>query len=399
MNEENTQNFMSLKINHNDTLFRLFCESDEIIMNVRDKSNDKEIGEWKSLTMTHILDAGHYEIKMEFSTEVSKQKANLIKNSFQFTIMISSQQFFKDRYLQSQGSALKNCQGNTNFPLGLSKSPQLQTSEHDIVYNYPFMRLSQSTLAQKFEVDSYSFRINETSRFHFQIGTHLFASHVILRLSELKNVGNSYIGKQEFTLNVLDLILSPGDYTLLIEQPQLLRWDFSGFSHFMDWLALYTSDTQEAQKKPTMNMCSLFSLYGRITPVDELNLANGQGEASCKETRNVLPNKLYGSLSETKDGQEFYINSEGTFYQQFDNILIRKTKNSLIIPDFDRIEVSAPHDGLLSILLQYKKKHNEIIVKLFDSHYFTDTAYTPIISHSIEASNDLIEETVTFKMQ
>ena len=81
------------------------------------------------------------------------------------------------------------------------------------------MRLSGQTLAQKYEVDSYSFRINETSRFHFQVGTHLYTSHIILRLSELKNVGNSFIGKQEFTLNVIDVILSPGDYTLLIEQP------------------------------------------------------------------------------------------------------------------------------------------------------------------------------------
>ena len=92
---------MRIKIDNNETMIRMYCESDEIIINIRDKTNDREIGEWRSSSVLHILNAGYYEIKLEFSTESSKQKANLIKNSFQFTIMISSQAFFKDRYLKS----------------------------------------------------------------------------------------------------------------------------------------------------------------------------------------------------------------------------------------------------------------------------------------------------------
>lgn len=46
---------------------------------------------------------------------------------------------------------------------------------------------------------------------------HILTNHVILRLTELKDYGNSYVGKQEFNLNILDIIVGPGDYSLEIE--------------------------------------------------------------------------------------------------------------------------------------------------------------------------------------
>ena len=69
-------------------------------------------------------------------------------------------------------------------------------------------------LRDKFMVDSYAFRVNETSRFHFQIGMHTMVDHVVLRLSELKDYGNSWIGKQEFNLNIIEKIVGAGDYSL-----------------------------------------------------------------------------------------------------------------------------------------------------------------------------------------
>lgn len=87
----------------------------------------------------------------------------------------------------------------------------------DAVYDYPLIRISQDTMASKFLVDSYSFRVNETSRFFLQIGMHLINHHVTISLSELKNYGNSYLAKQEYNINTLDVVLSPGDYAVFIE--------------------------------------------------------------------------------------------------------------------------------------------------------------------------------------
>lgn len=56
-------------------------------------------------------------------------------------------------------------------------------------------------MADRYIVDGYSFRVNETSRFYFSIGMHMVANQVILRLSEMRDYGNSYFGKQEFNLN------------------------------------------------------------------------------------------------------------------------------------------------------------------------------------------------------
>ena len=84
-------------------------------------------------------------------------------------------------------------------------------------YSYPLLRLSGKVLLDRYVVDTYAFRINETTRFYFEIGMHIMTNHVIMRLTELKDYGNSYVGKQEFNLNILDIIVGPGDYSLEIE--------------------------------------------------------------------------------------------------------------------------------------------------------------------------------------
>lgn len=45
----------------------------------------------------------------------------------------------------------------------------------------------------------------------------MIANHLSLTLSDIRNFGNSYVGKQEFNLNVIDIVLSPGDYSLAID--------------------------------------------------------------------------------------------------------------------------------------------------------------------------------------
>lgn len=50
-------------------------------------------------------------------------------------------------------------------------------------------------------------------------------------------------------------------------------------------------------------------------------------QSKC-EIKEVLPYKIYKSESETKSGFEYFVNSDGSFFRQFDNILFRKSKTS-----------------------------------------------------------------------
>lgn len=100
----------------------------------------------------------------------------------------------------------------------------MKLSPNELVYEYPYLRLSADALRDRIMLDSYKFRINETSWFHFAIGMHFFAHQVVLRVTELRDYGNAYLGKQEFNLNIIDVILGPGDYSLEIEQPVTSKW-------------------------------------------------------------------------------------------------------------------------------------------------------------------------------
>jgi hypothetical protein len=58
-----------------------------------------------------------------------------------------------------------NCDKNANFPLALNKKVSDSISELESYYDYPLLRISPETMSTKFLIDSYSFRVNETSRF------------------------------------------------------------------------------------------------------------------------------------------------------------------------------------------------------------------------------------------
>lgn len=117
------------------------------------------------------------------------------------------------------------------------------------------------------------------------------------------------------------------------------------------------------------------------------------------EVREVLPNRIYKSEKETKDGQEFHINNDGIFSHVFQNVLIRKTRNSNKMPEFDRIQFEPVDDGLLFIMLQYKQKANQLIVKLVDTSSGKDSTPESLNTLQTEASNNMIEESFIFKVQ
>jgi hypothetical protein len=46
----------------------------------------------------------------------------------------------------------------------------------EAVYDYPLIRLAPNVMKSKYIIDSYSFRVNETSRFFMTVGMHMIAN-------------------------------------------------------------------------------------------------------------------------------------------------------------------------------------------------------------------------------
>ena len=65
----------------------------------------------------------------------------------------------------------------------------------EIIYDYPFMRLGDSLISYQKDLDRYAFRVNETSRFYMHLGSHQMITSAILRLTDLRDIGSSLIGK------------------------------------------------------------------------------------------------------------------------------------------------------------------------------------------------------------
>ena len=102
-------------------------------------------------------------------------------------------------------------------------------------------------------LQNYNFRINVTSRFYFEVGQHMLTSHVTVQLTALNERGYSIQGKQRGNLNVLDVQVGPGDYTLTLKQPMS-----SGSSFAHD--------------------CGIFSLQGLIEPINMMSAAANSGD-------------------------------------------------------------------------------------------------------------------------
>ncbi len=68
-------------------------------------------------------------------------------------------------------------------------------------------------------MNSYYFRLNETQRFYFEVGSNFLVNHAVLKLSPTQKAFGSYeiFGKQLGNINVIDLDVPAGDYQLTIQ--------------------------------------------------------------------------------------------------------------------------------------------------------------------------------------
>ena len=67
--------------------------------------------------------------------------------------------------------------------------------QNEIAFDYELLRLSDKVLSDKYALDNYKFRVNETSRFFMTLGMHSVAHHLNMRVTELNGYGNQYMGK------------------------------------------------------------------------------------------------------------------------------------------------------------------------------------------------------------
>jgi len=144
----------------------------------------------------------------------------------------------------------RGCTGDANFPLALRQQKQADT--HQLYYNYPLIKVSPSILERSSVLQTYNFRVNVTSRLYFEVGMHMLNSHVTLQLTTLGESGYAIQGKQRGNLNVLDVQVGPGDYSVAIKQVAL----------------------PGSQYVPT---CGLFSLQGLVEPISLMSAAANSG--------------------------------------------------------------------------------------------------------------------------
>jgi hypothetical protein len=86
-----------------------------------------------------------------------------------------------------------------------------------------------------------------------------------LRLTDLQEAGLSYLGRQQFNLNVMDVVVSAGDYALIIEQPDGSPFNSESFGDYESLWDMFIANYQRSSEKE--NLCGLFSLGGRLTPI------------------------------------------------------------------------------------------------------------------------------------
>jgi len=119
---------------------------------------------------------------------------------------------------------------------------QKQTDIHQLFYDYPLIKVDPSVMRSHQVLETYHFRINVTSRLYFEVGMHMLSQHVTLQLSALNEKAYTVQGKQRGNLNVIDIQIGPGDYSVALKQPTMGAAFFEG-------------------------SCGLFSLQGLVEPI------------------------------------------------------------------------------------------------------------------------------------
>jgi hypothetical protein len=154
-------------------------------------------------------------------------------------------------------------------------------------------------------------------------------------------------------LNIIDIQIGPGDYSVALKQPSLSP----GF---------YESS------------CGLFSLQGLVEPIHMMSEKAQSGEIiqkgimeTCSEqasSSDILPMKIHGSEGTARGGGEVHIDATGHFNRKFRNVLFKLNADSISKPETDRINIEILEDSWMHLSFQYREQgFNQIKVTVIDT--------------------------------
>jgi len=209
------ENYISFKVEA-ESYFRMFMERLDLKITLKDVTNSKDIVSGDS-SLYAKLQAGTYRVELAHYTDYAQKVSDAVGSFVWMTISIAKSSYLTNTYLPYHRKKMDTCEENThNWPLALERGKE--SDDWNSIYNYPLLRVSSKTLNTQFVIDSYTFRVNETSRFYGVVGMHFIANWVTLALSDLKGVSNVHLGRQVGNENIIDVIVPPGDYGLVVQQ-------------------------------------------------------------------------------------------------------------------------------------------------------------------------------------
>lgn len=344
-----SQNVIYFTVDEADTLFRIYAEHEGIVVALM--KGDQQIAKMPDITKT--LEKGEYKIQFDLGTDEAKRRAAAVQPEIQISLLLATpkaKQYYKD----SMGPELANhCHRDSNFPLALRQ--QKQADLHQLYYSYPIVKVSEENLQSKMVLQTYHFRVNVTSRLYFEVGMHLINNHVALSMQTLGNTGEVIRGKQRGNLNVMDIQVGPGDYSVAITQ-------------------IGRMGSQAAR-------CGAFSLQGLLEPIDLMSASANSGEIlqrgviQCPEAANgdQLPPKIYGSKSQTRGGGELHVDATGHFMRKFRNLLFKLSREGIATrPEHSYLEITPVENAVLHLAFLFKSEGGrDIKVILTDTAMFS----------------------------
>jgi hypothetical protein len=173
------------------------------------------------------------------------------------------------------------------------------------------LKVAPHILKTKSVIQTYNFRVNVTSRMYFEVGMHMVSSQLTLQLSALNERGYTIQGKQRGNLNVLDVQVGPGDYSIALKQPTLTA------AHLV-------------------HECGAYSFQGLIEPINLMSASQNSGEilqrgiSECSEGADgdILPSKIFGSKAHTRGGGELHVDASGHFMRRFRNVVQKLSRGA-----------------------------------------------------------------------
>lgn len=240
LDESDSENYISFAV-EGLSLIRVYAERAGLVLQLEelDGAHSKTVPGSVGPALLKKVNRGQYRIKIREGTSHARKNSRLLPPRTHLTLLLAEQRL-EQEYNNTWSSVIDGCDSGASFPLALRQ--QKQEDVHQLFYDYPLIKVDPAVLRSRQVLQTYHFRVNVTSRLYFEVGMHMLSHHVTMQLSSLNERAYTVQGKQRGNLNVIDIQLGPGDYSVALKQPTMGTAFFDG-------------------------SCGLFSLQGLVEPI------------------------------------------------------------------------------------------------------------------------------------